>query len=111
MILIDENLSYKLAARLDGLFPGIKAVTKTKALGEGTKDKKVWSYAKENHLAILTVDKDFEEFYRRFGPPPKVIRLMVGNERVTATEILIKNNATQIKQFFNSETGFLLIRR
>jgi len=36
---------------------------------------------------------------------------MVGNERVNAIEILIKNNADQIKQFFNSETGFLLIRR
>ena len=58
MLLIDENLSYRLMAKLTSNFPGTVAVAKENSLGEDVSDRKVWEYAKSNNLAILTKDKD-----------------------------------------------------
>lgn len=53
MLLIDENLSYKLAARINGQFPGVVAVSRVEALGEGAPDQNVWDYAKHHNLVCL----------------------------------------------------------
>lgn len=111
MILIDENLSYKLSARLYSLFPCIRAVVKVPELGPSATDTQVWTYAKKYDLCILTVDKDFEDRVKRHGPPPKVIRLIVGNERVAMTEQLIKQHANKIHQFLSGLEGFIFIKR
>ncbi|WP_445362040.1 DUF5615 family PIN-like protein (plasmid) [Microbulbifer sp. ANSA003] len=111
MLLIDENLSYRLAARLAGDFAGTLAVPKVPALGEGTKDSRVWEYAQEHNLALLTKDKDFVDYWRRFGPPPKVVRLEIGNNvRVRAIEALMKSNKRRILEFLaEPKTGLLTL--
>lgn len=111
MLLIDENLSYKLAARLNSEFPGIEAVAKAAELGEGTPDTSVWEYAKTRNLVILTKDKDFVDYWKRFGPPPKILRLEIGNSRLNNIESLIKNNKNKIIHFINgTNDGLLLLR-
>ncbi|MCJ8270949.1 MAG: DUF5615 family PIN-like protein [Psychrosphaera sp.] len=111
MLLIDENLSYKLVERLQTDFPGICCVAKTPELGEGTADEIVWHYAKTNNLAILTKDRDFVEFWQRFGPPPKVVHLEIGNCRLLVTESLLRNNQATIMQFLlSSQSGLQIIK-
>jgi predicted nuclease of predicted toxin-antitoxin system len=58
-LLIDENLSRKLIARLSDLFPGSIHVTDV-ALEESP-DAAVWEYAKVKGFTILTADADFFE--------------------------------------------------
>ena len=72
MLLLDENLSYKLVSRLMHEFSDVQAVVKVKYLGEGTSDERVWGYAKVNNLILITKDKDFVDYWKRFGPPPKI---------------------------------------
>lgn len=109
MLLLDENLSYKLVARLIHEFPGIQAVAKVHSLGEGTVDEKVWDYAKTNNLMLVTKDKDFVDYWKRFGPPPKVIKLEIGNCRLSAIESLLKNNRDNITKFLSNSDGLLVL--
>jgi len=105
VLLIDENLSYRLVARLTADFPGTTSVVKQVTLGEGVSDGSVWKYAKINDLAILTKDKDFVDYWKHDGPPPKVIRLKIGNSRLNNIEFLIKNNKTKIFEFIDSNSS------
>ena len=75
-LIIDENLSRRLVARLADLFPGSIHVTDV-ALEESP-DASVWEYAKANEFTILTADADFFELTTDFGPPPKVLWLRRG---------------------------------
>ena len=56
MLLLDENLSYKLVTRLVHEFPNTQAVAQVENLGVGTSDELVWKYAKTNSLALVTKD-------------------------------------------------------
>ena len=60
MLLLDENLSPKLAAKLDGDFPGIKHVLHVGLDNEN--DSRIWKYAKSKGYAIVTKDKDYLVF-------------------------------------------------
>jgi len=110
VLLIDENLSYRLVARLFADFPGTVSVAKEIALGEGAPDSKVWKYAKMNDLAILTKDKDFVDYWKQHGPPPKIIRLEIGNSRLNNIESLMKHNKIKVLEFINSRDGLLLLK-
>ena len=39
----------------------------------------IWDFAKANHFAFLTKDKDFANLSIAKGAPPKVILLQTGN--------------------------------
>ena len=90
-------------------FPNIQAVAKVQSLGEGTIDEKVWVYAKTNNLMLVTKDKDFVDYWERFGPPPKVIKLKIGNCRISAIESLLKNNKDKITKFLADSDGLLVL--
>ncbi|MGZ5198080.1 MAG: DUF5615 family PIN-like protein [Bacteroidia bacterium] len=45
-------------------------------------DTKIWNYAKENDLVIITKDADFYSKIIVSTPPPKVIHLKIGNFRI-----------------------------
>ena len=109
MLLLDENLSYKLVNKLVGDFPKTQAVVSVLSLGEGTEDQRVWDYAKTNSLALVTKDKDFVDYWKRFGPPPKVIKIEIGNCRISAIELLLKNNKEQIANFLANAEGLLVL--
>lgn len=42
-------------------------------------DEKVWEYAIENNLTIITKDSDFSKKILLKDPPPRVIHIKVGN--------------------------------
>jgi predicted nuclease of predicted toxin-antitoxin system len=109
VLLIDENLSHKLAPGLQKDFPGTLSVTLAPGLGVGADDANVWAFAKTHGLAILTKDKDFVEYWRRFGPPPKVVRLDICNCRVAALRARVDANRARILAFLQSPTDGLLV--
>ena len=110
MLLLDENLSYKLVSRLIHEFPDIQAVIKVIDLGEGASDAQVWEYAKSNSLVLVTKDKDSVNYWERFGPAPKLIKLDIGNCRINAIELLLKANKDQIDRFMSGNDGLLVLK-
>ena len=65
----DQNLSPKLIERLTDLFPDSNHVRNI-SLHE-TDDSKIWEYARDNGLAIVSKDEDFHQFSFSMGHHPR----------------------------------------
>jgi predicted nuclease of predicted toxin-antitoxin system len=109
MLLLDENVSPRLVGRLAPLFPGTQCVERVPELGAAATDRAIWTYGKSHNLAIVTKDKDFAELFARFGHPPKVILLKIGNARVQALEDHIRQYRGKIAEFLNDPSSGLLV--
>jgi predicted nuclease of predicted toxin-antitoxin system len=59
-------------------------------------DSKIWDYAKENNLTIVTKDSDFSERILFNEPPPKVIHIKFGNIKMRAFHKVITNNWEEV---------------
>ena len=70
-LLLDENLSRRLASALEPLYPGSAHVCEFGLERAG--DEAVWRHAREHGFAIVTKDADFAERSLAEGPPPKVV--------------------------------------
>ena len=55
-LLLDQNLSYRLLARLEPLFPGSTQVYRVGL--EGADDLAIWEFARTQGFAIVTKDSD-----------------------------------------------------
>jgi predicted nuclease of predicted toxin-antitoxin system len=75
-LLIDANLSPKVAAGVDDLFPGSVHVFSVRL---GPDDQAIWEYARDHGYMIVSKDSDFYRFSVVHGAPPKVAWLKVGN--------------------------------
>ncbi|RNL55124.1 DUF5615 family PIN-like protein [Pedobacter jejuensis] len=53
-------------------------------LGDEWTDSKIWLYAKENNLTIVTKDSDFSSRILLHVPPPKVIHIRLGNMKMSS---------------------------
>jgi predicted nuclease of predicted toxin-antitoxin system len=54
-------------------------------------DSKVWEYARQRDLIIVTKDADFSDRAMLSSPPPRIVHLRVGNMRLGALrEFLIR---------------------
>ena len=73
--LFDENLPRvpSLQTRLP--------VTHALDLGSRPTDSRLWTYAQQNDLAIVTKDADFSQRIVLGEPPPRVVHPRVGNRR------------------------------
>lgn len=107
MLLIDNNISPKLAGRLQLVFPGTAHV---QDFGfEASDDAEVWDFAKANGFHILTKDRDFSHILHSRGFPPKVVRLDCGNVSTKQIESLLLREATDIQNFITNPTYGLMI--
>lgn len=98
-LLFDENISYKLEARVQDIFPGschVKSLSLASADDDG-----VWVIAKEEGYAIVTKDSDFNDRSIVFDFPPHVVWLRCGNSRVADIEWLLRKHKTKIEAFVN----------
>jgi len=105
-LLFDQNLSYRLVAALETIYPGSAHV---RLLGmERASDETIWRYAKENQFTIVTQDSDFNERSVVFGHPPKVIWLKGGNTSTNRILALLKHHQPFVVLFDSeAETGCL----
>lgn len=94
-LLLDENLSRRIAPFLQKAFPGS---TQIALLGmETATDRDVWVYAKNNDFVIVTKDSDFYDLSLVLGTPPRVIWIKTGNTTKSAITALLLNNQEKLE--------------
>lgn len=93
-LLFDENLSPRLAERLQDIFPASSHVD-TLRLGNSS-DERVWAAAKDGNFAIVTKDADFQDIATLHGAPPKIIWIRRGNCSTRDIEAILRRHAEEI---------------
>jgi predicted nuclease of predicted toxin-antitoxin system len=83
-VLLDQNISFRVAARLSSEFPGCAQVRQFGL--ENRSDLEIWKFATDHDFTNVTFDADFHDLVTLFGHPPKVVWLRIGN---TSTNNLI----------------------
>jgi predicted nuclease of predicted toxin-antitoxin system len=106
-LLIDQNISHRLKARITSAFPNISHV---KDLGlTDFPDSAIFETARrDNFDAILTLDEDFHNLVLERGIPPKIVWLRLGNCSVTFQAKAILDNAAVIEAFLSTEAHDVL---
>jgi len=107
-LLFDENLSPKLPDILAAEFP-LSSHVRTAGL-LGSDDQRIWEYARDQGLMIVSKDTDFRERSFVEGFPPKVIWLDVGNANTTQVAELLRKQRDRVQAFGNQdESSFLIL--
>lgn len=101
--LIDHNLP----ARLKQNYHGSLHVTDVGL--ERSDDDVIWEFARDHGYMILTKDSDFQHLAARYGPPPKVLWLRVGNRRTTELSAILLSYQHDISSFESDPMAGLLI--
>jgi predicted nuclease of predicted toxin-antitoxin system len=108
-LLLDENLSHRLAPRLAQSFPGTAHVD---AVGlHGDPDSAIWEYAARHDFVLITKDDDFRQLSFLRGHPPKVIWLVSGNAGTDAIADLLLRSHDLIAEFVERPEDALLTLR
>ncbi len=107
-LLLDENLSPRLAPALSDLYPG--SVHLRECGLRGATDAEVWQYALANGFAIVSKDSDFSQRSFLLGSPPKVVWLRIGNCTTTRVDFVLRNGAARVQAFDGSEESCLVLR-
>ena len=106
-LLLDENLSPRLPALLDDLYPGSSQI---ELLGlRGATDTFVWEYAKLHGYVLVSKDNDFRQRSFQFGAPPKVVWLSVGNAGTAMILDLLRATRDEIERFVGHPEEALLV--
>ena len=96
-LLLDQNLSYRLLARLETVFPGSSQVHR---LGmEHADDSVIWTFARGNGFTIVTKDSDFYERSLVQGFPPQIIWLKCGNVSTQRVQEILLRSVEAISIF------------
>jgi predicted nuclease of predicted toxin-antitoxin system len=76
-LLLDQNLSPRLALALREMHPGTVHV-RERGL-QAAEDAAIWALARAEGFVIVSKDADFLQMSFLFGPPPKVVWVRLGN--------------------------------
>lgn len=106
VLLLDENLSPLLVDQL-GVFGPVAHVRDVGL--RGVTDAAIWSWAKDNCRAILTKDSDFLDLATRFGPPPKVVQLRLGNCPTSEVVAVLSVHEPSILAFLSQPAAAVLL--
>jgi predicted nuclease of predicted toxin-antitoxin system len=106
-LLLDENLSHKLVARLSAVFPGTTHVSSVGLQGQA--DAAIWDYAKQHGFLLVSKDDDFRQLSILRGQPPKVIWLLVGNAGTAAIGDLLLRSVDFVTAFAHRDEDALLM--
>ncbi|MCH6232493.1 DUF5615 family PIN-like protein [Cognataquiflexum rubidum] len=102
-LLVDDNLSWRLAKALENFFPGSKHVRVIPELVWPAKDQEIWDYAIRNHFIILTNDDDFYKLAILRKKTPKVIIFRKGNTSTANLFKLLVQKIPEIESFVENE--------
>lgn len=110
-LLLDENLSPRLAVSHQSDFPGSAHVHECN-LGSSS-DSDIWDYAKTHEYVIVSKDSDFAEKSVLLRNPPKVIWIRVGNCSTKHIEDLLHSSIALLRRFIDTdeETCLILTRQ
>ena len=106
-LLLDENLSPRLARRLSDVFPGSTSVVELRP--PPVSDERIWEHARQAGFTIISKDNDFEPMALLRGHPPKVIWLRCGNASSEEIEQLIRKNLDRIGSFGMDPAASVLV--
>ena len=106
-LLLDENISYRVAQKIKQSFKEVSHVKYHNLLESD--DKQVWEFAKNNNFTIVTNDSDFNDFSLVSGFPPKIIWLHKGNINTQKIVELLKFHQQKILEFINDKQNGILI--
>lgn len=101
-LLLDANVSWRLAARLKSHFEKCLHVDYT-GLNIPAQDIEIWNYALNNNLIIITNDEDFLNLVNLKGFPPKIILLKTGNQSNSYIEALLIKHKADIQSLHQSD--------
>ncbi|HYH83793.1 MAG TPA: DUF5615 family PIN-like protein [Longimicrobium sp.] len=105
-LLFDENLSPKLVRLLSDVYVGCSHIH---MLGLGrAEDVEIWDFAAAEGWTVVSKDADFAQRSMRFGPPPKVIWMRVGNCSVLDSAALLRERYIVIRRFHEDADAALL---
>ena len=94
--LLDENLPSRLEFGLDlPVFPFSKA-------GKQPSDTKLWNFAQQHELVIVSKDADFSDRIILQSPPPWVVHLRFGNLRRKEYHALLARLWPQVEALLKS---------
>ncbi len=105
-LLLDQNISPKLALRLHSSYP--ETVHVRDAGLDRAADEDVWTFASEHGFTIVTKDSDFSRRAFLFGHPPKVIWIRTGNCSTDEIEGLLVGNRSECLRFQGDPDGSFL---
>ena len=100
-LLLDENLSWRLAKALKDSFEQVAHAATL--LGEAASDIAVWNHALKEGQCIVTNDDDFHSLSLVKGFPPKVILLRMGNQSTKYVADTLIKHRQDIEVFISSE--------
>lgn len=105
-LLIDENLSPRLARRLCDVFPGIASV---REIGlRGAPDGQIARRATSEHWCVVTADARFAAELPKWPPPPMVLHVAMHNPTTIAVEHLLRMERERIRAFLHGGQGLVL---
>jgi predicted nuclease of predicted toxin-antitoxin system len=107
-ILLDANISWKLAKTLEPIFGECIHVDLI-GIDVPVKDMDIWNYALKNGYIIITKDNDFVDLLEMKGFPPNIVLLKTGNNSSKALFELLINIKPMIEDLENSNYGLLEI--
>ncbi len=61
-------------------------------------DSRIWDYAKQNNLTIISKDSDFSHRIIVSRPPPKIIHIKIGNMKLKDFDSIIENLWVRTKE-------------
>ena len=96
-LLFDQNLSHRLVGQLAVEFPG-SAHVRDVGLAAAP-DPDVWAHAAANEFVIVSKDTDFQHRALRYGHPPKVIWVRLGNCSTSTVATLLRSRLADIQAF------------
>lgn len=74
-LLLDENISESIAARIRNAFPDTEHVRRV--VGTGATDRAIWSSAAAQHLPLVALDDDFQVLSRTLGAPTTLLATLL----------------------------------
>ena len=96
-LLLDQNLSPRLAHTLAAIYPETAHVRDVGL--QASDDETVWAYAAEHGFVIVSKDADFHQRSFVLGPPPKVVWIRRGNCSTVEIEEIVRSHEADLLTF------------
>ena len=96
-LLLDQNLSPRLARTLAAIYPDTAHVRDVGL--QAADDDTVWAYASEHGFVIVSKDADFHQRSFVLGPPPKVVWIRRGNCSTVEIEGILRRHEANLLAF------------